>query len=102
GQPAWLPGIPLAGAPAWLRHATRPWLVLPIHAGEASPRCLLALSWDDPGFDLPPEELRVLEGLAGQIGVALAREDRAAVAGAARGRRGQGGARPRSAKRART
>src|SRR5262249_47787798 len=82
GQPAWLPGIPLAGAPAWLRHATRPWLVLPIHGGEASPRCLLALSWDDPGFDLPPEELRVLEGLAGQIGVALAREDRAAVAGA--------------------
>jgi two-component system NtrC family sensor kinase len=56
--------------------------MLPIRAGEASPRCLLALSWDDPGFELPPEELRVLEGLAGQIGVALAREDRAAVVGA--------------------
>ena len=82
GQPAWIPGIPLIGAPAWLRHATAPWLVLPIPSGEASPRCLLALSWEDPGFDLPPEELRVLEGLAGQIGVALAREDRAAVAGA--------------------
>ena len=82
GQPAWIAGIPLTGAPAWLRHATAPWLVLPIPSGEASPRCLLALSWDDPGFDLPPEELRVLEGLAGQIGVALAREDRAAVAGA--------------------
>jgi signal transduction histidine kinase len=56
--------------------------MLPIGAGEASPRCLLALSWDDPAFELPPEELRVLEGLAGQIGVALAREDRAAVVGA--------------------
>ncbi len=82
GQPAWIAGIPLTGAPAWLRHAGTPWLVLPIPSGEASPRCLLALSWDDPGFDLPPEELRVLAGLAGQIGVALAREDRAAVAGA--------------------
>jgi signal transduction histidine kinase len=82
GQPAWLGGIPIAGAPSWLRHAAAPWLLLPIRAGEASPRCLLALSWEDPGFDLPPEELRVLEGLAGQIGVALAREDRAAVAGA--------------------
>ena len=82
GQPAWLAGIPIAGAPSWLRHAAAPWLLLPIRAGEASPRCLLALSWEDPGFDLPPEELRVLEGLAGQIGVALAREDRAAVAGA--------------------
>jgi signal transduction histidine kinase len=82
GQPAWIAGIPLVGAPAWLRHAATPWLMLPIPSGEASPRCLLALSWDDPGFDLPPEELRVLEGLAGQIGVALAREDRAAVAGA--------------------
>jgi signal transduction histidine kinase len=82
GQPAWVAGIPLAGAPAWLRHAAAPWLMLPIRVGEASPRCLLALSWDDPGFELPPEELRVLEGLAGQIGVALAREDRAAVVGA--------------------
>jgi signal transduction histidine kinase len=82
GQPAWVSGLPLAGAPAWLRHAAVSWLVLPIRAGEASPRCLLALSWDEPGFELPPEELRVLEGLAGQIGVALAREDRAAVVGA--------------------
>ena len=82
GQPAWVPGISLSGAPAWLRHAGSPWLMLPIRAGEASPRCLLALTWDDPGFDLPSEELRVLEGLAGQIGVALAREDRAAVVGA--------------------
>jgi signal transduction histidine kinase len=82
GQPAWTAGIPLTGAPAWLRHATAPWLMLPIRSGQASPRCLLALSWEDPGFDLPPEELRVLEGLAGQIGVALAREDRAAVVGA--------------------
>jgi signal transduction histidine kinase len=89
GQPAWVAGIPLAGAPAWLRHATRPWLVLPISAGEASPRCLLALSWDDPGFELPSEELRVLEGLAGQIGVALAREDRAAVVGALQDQVGQ-------------
>jgi signal transduction histidine kinase len=82
GQPAWVEAIPLTGAPAWLRHGATPWLVLPIRAGDASPRCLLALSWDDPGFELPPEELRVLEGLAGQIGVALAREDRAAVVGA--------------------
>ena len=82
GQPVWVPSLPLSGAPAWLRHAASPWLMLPIRAGEASPRCLLALSWEDPGFDLPPEELRVLEGLAGQIGVALAREDRAAVVGA--------------------
>ena len=82
GQPAWVPRLSLSGAPAWLRHATSRWLVLPIRTGEASPRCLLALSWEDAGFDLPPEELRVLEGLAGQIGVALAREDRAAVAGA--------------------
>ena len=82
GQPAWVPGLSLSGAPAWLHHATSRWLVLPIRTGEASPRCLLALTWEDAGFDLPPEELRVLEGLAGQIGVALAREDRAAVAGA--------------------
>jgi signal transduction histidine kinase len=82
GQPAWVSGLPLVGAPTWLRHTAVPWLVLPIRAGEASPRCLLALSWDEPGFELPSEELRVLEGLAGQIGVALAREDRAAVVGA--------------------
>ena len=81
-QPTWVPGIALANAPAWLRHATAPWLLLPIRSGETSPRCLLALSWEDPKFDLPPEELRVLEGLAGQIGLALAREDRAAVVGA--------------------
>ena len=81
GQPAWVPGIPLTDAPAWLRHAAAPWLMLPIRSGEAGPRCLLALSWDDPAFELPSEELRVLEGLAGQIGVALAREDRAAVVG---------------------
>jgi signal transduction histidine kinase len=41
-----------------------------------------ALSWDDAAFELPPEELRVLERLAGQIAVALAREGRAAVVGA--------------------
>jgi signal transduction histidine kinase len=82
GQPGWVASIPLAGQPAWLRHTAAPWLMLPIRAGEASPRCLLALTWDEPGFELPPEELRVLEGLAGQIGVALAREDRAAVVGA--------------------
>ncbi|HSF02671.1 MAG TPA: ATP-binding protein [Solirubrobacterales bacterium] len=82
GQPAWVSGIPLSGGPPWLRQGAVPWLMLPIGAGEASPRCLLALSWDDPAFELPPEELRVLEGLAGQIGVALAREDRAAVVGA--------------------
>jgi signal transduction histidine kinase len=81
GQPTWVWGLPLSGTPAWLRTAGAPWLVLPIRAGEASPRCLLALSWDEPGFEVPAEELRVLEGLAGQIGVALAREDRAAVAG---------------------
>lgn len=81
-QPTWVPGIALANAPAWLRHAAAPWLLLPIRTAETSPRCLLALSWEDPKFDLPPEELRVLEGLAGQIGVALAREDRAAVVGA--------------------
>ena len=81
-QPTWVPGIALANAPAWLRHAAAPWLLLPIRTGETSPRCLLALSWEDPKFDLPPEELRVLEGLAGQIGLALAREDRAAVVGA--------------------
>ncbi|HSF02150.1 MAG TPA: ATP-binding protein, partial [Solirubrobacterales bacterium] len=82
GQPAWVEAIPLTGAPTWLRHGTTPWLVLPIRTGGASPRCLLALSWDDPAFELPPEELRVLAGLAGQIAVALAREDRAAVVGA--------------------
>src|SRR5262245_39005875 len=82
GQPAWLPRMPLIDAPAWLSAASAPWLVLPIRAGEASPRCLLALSWDETGFELPPEELRVLEGPAGQIAVALAREGRAAVVGA--------------------
>ncbi len=82
GQPAWVQTLPLAGAPAWLHRSAGPWLLLPIRAGDASPRCLLALTWDEPGFELPPEELRVLEGLAGQIGVALAREDRAAVVGA--------------------
>ena len=82
GQPAWVGAIPLAGEPTWLRHTAAPWLMLPIRAGEASPRCLLAFTWDEPGFELPSEELRVLEGLAGQIGVALAREDRAAVVGA--------------------
>ncbi len=82
GQPSWVSGFPLSGAPPWLRPGAAPWLMLPIGTGEASPRCLLALSWEDPAFELPPEELRVLEGLAGQIGVALAREDRAAVVGA--------------------
>jgi signal transduction histidine kinase len=82
GQPTWVGTITLSGAPSWLRHTAAPWLMLPIRAGDASPRCLLALTWDEPGFELPSEELRVLEGLAGQIGVALAREDRAAVVGA--------------------
>ena len=80
-QPTWVATLPLKGAPAWLPRPGTPWLVLQIRAGEASPRCVLALTWEDPRFHLPPEELRVLEGLAGQIGVALAREDRAAVAG---------------------
>ena len=82
GQPAWVTGLPLTGAPAWLRHAATPWLLAPdsLRRGQPtlSPRAVVGRS----AFDLPPEELRVLEGLAGQIGVALAREDRAAVAGA--------------------
>jgi hypothetical protein len=44
-----------------------------------------ALWWDDAAFELPPEELRVLEGLAGQIAVALAREGEPAHRGHAGG-----------------
>jgi signal transduction histidine kinase len=78
GHPTWVPSLPVAGGPAWLRPSGRA-LLLPIGGGPDGPRCLLTLAWDDPAFELPPEELRVLEGLAGQIAVALAREDRDAA-----------------------
>ncbi len=81
-QPVWLPAMPLENTPGWLRAATGRTVLLPIRTGPAGPRSLLALAWEDPRFELAPEELRVLEGLAGQIALALAREDRAAVVGA--------------------
>jgi signal transduction histidine kinase len=83
GQPAWIGSLLLEGAPGWLAtpSAARRCLALPVGGGDEGPRCLLVMAWDDPTFDLPAEELRVLEGLAGQIGVALAREDRAAAVG---------------------
>lgn len=81
GLPAWVDALPLDGAPAWLRARSGRCLALPVAGTDGGPRCLITMRWDDPAFELPAEELRVLEGLAGQIGVALAREDRAAVVG---------------------
>lgn len=81
GGPVWLDALPIEEAPAWFAAAGRN-LLLPIGTRPEGPRCVLGLGWEDPTFELPPEELRVLEGLAGQIAVALAREDRAAAVGA--------------------
>jgi signal transduction histidine kinase len=80
GGGAWVGALPIAGAPEWFTAVGRT-LLLPIGVRPEGPRCVLALGWEDPAFELPPEELRVLEGLTGHIAVALAREDRAAAVG---------------------
>lgn len=81
GLPAWIDALPLDRAPVWLRPPPGRCLALPIPGADAGPRCLIAMTWEAPAVELPAEELRVLQGLAGQIGVALAREDRAAAVG---------------------
>jgi signal transduction histidine kinase len=80
GSPVWVGALPIEGAPDWLAQPGRT-LLVPIGARPEGLRCVVALAWDDPGVELPPEELRVLEGLAGHIAAALAREDRAAIVG---------------------
>jgi len=81
--------------PTWLRNVLpieddpTPWgplpprlLIVPVADAQTLSRCALVLGWDEPDFALPSEDLRVLDGLARQIELALSRQDRAAAAGA--------------------
>jgi len=81
-EPRWLEALPLAGIPAPLDPLPARLLVVPIGEGRTISRCALVLGWDATDVALSSEDLRVLEGLARQIALALSREDRAAAAGA--------------------
>lgn len=56
-------------------------LFVPVGDPGVHSRCVLVLGWDDPGFALPSEDRRVLEGLASQLELVLSRQDRAAAVG---------------------
>jgi signal transduction histidine kinase len=80
-------------APAWMREpafegAPLPWgpppgrcLIVPVADAHTQSRCALVLGWEEPDFALSSEDLRVLDGLARQLELALSRQDRAAAAG---------------------
>jgi signal transduction histidine kinase len=57
-------------------------LLVPVTAGDTSSRCAIVLGWEDPQYTLPPEDARVLDGLARQLELVLSRQDRAAAVGA--------------------
>ncbi len=81
-EPTWVGGLLVEGAPVGWEPFPGRVLLVPVADPQARSRCVLALGWDEPGFALPAEDLRVLDGLARQIALALSSQDRASVAGA--------------------
>lgn len=78
---AWLSGPPIevpTGGPVLPARL----LLVPVAGAATASRCALVLGWEDPQYTLPPEESRVLEGLARQLELVLSRQDRAAAVGA--------------------
>ena len=80
-EPVWLGGLPVDGLPADLGPVPPRILAVPVAPPETPSRCLLLLAWSEPGFVLPSEDLRVLDGLGRQVALALSRQDRASAAG---------------------
>ncbi len=78
-DPAWL-SEPVVDAPG--RDVPARCLLVPVGVAQASSRCALVLGWEDPQYTPHREDLRVLEGLARQLQLALSHQDRAAAVGA--------------------
>jgi two-component system NtrC family sensor kinase len=79
--PAWIGSLPLEGEPpAWPRSAAR-LLLVPVGGTATAARGALVLAWEERDQALAFDELRVLDGLARQIELALSRRDRAEAAG---------------------
>jgi signal transduction histidine kinase len=80
-EPTWLvenpiePDLTAAALPARV-------LLVPATDHQAATRCALLLGWDLVDRVLPAEDLRLLQGLARQIELALSRQDRVAAVGA--------------------
>jgi signal transduction histidine kinase len=79
--PTWRDGLPVQDLPKEWGPIPQRVLVVPVAARETPSRCVLALAWDQPGFVIPSEDMRVLGALSRQVGLALSRQDRASVAG---------------------
>ncbi|HSE96415.1 MAG TPA: ATP-binding protein, partial [Methylomirabilota bacterium] len=79
--PAWFGGLPLEGEPLPWGSPPARCLIVPVADAHTESRCALVLGWEEPDFALSSEDLRVLDGLARQLELALSRQDRAAAAG---------------------
>jgi signal transduction histidine kinase len=80
-EPVWLGHLLVEGLPSELGPVPPRTLAVPVAPPETPSRCLLLLAWSEPGFVLPSEDLRVLDGLGRQVALALSRQDRASAAG---------------------
>ncbi len=81
GELAWVSSLPLSGGPPDFRLSSR-LLLVPVGDTGSVSRGALVLGWPDPAYVLPPEDARVLEGLARQLALALSSQDRATALGA--------------------
>lgn len=75
GRPGWVTDPPPEGR--WPSHL----LLVPVAGPTLASRALLALGWDESPPTLGREDFHALEGLAGQLALALSRQDRAAALG---------------------
>lgn len=80
-EPTWLAHLPVEDAPTPGGQLPGRLLFVPVADAQAAPRCALVLGWNELDFVLGAEDVRVLDGLARQIGLALSRQDQAAAAG---------------------
>jgi signal transduction histidine kinase len=80
-EPTWVRSLSLEGWPAARGPLPARLLLVPVASAQADSRCALILGWDEPDFTLPSDDLRLLDGLARQLELALSRRDRAAVVG---------------------
>lgn len=78
----WLGSLPIEGESGHDVSSPSRLLLVPVGDADAASRCAIVLGWQDPTFSLPSEDVRVLEGLARQLGLALSQQDRAAAVGA--------------------
>jgi signal transduction histidine kinase len=79
--PAWIGSLPLEGEPPAGPPPAARQLLVPVSGTATGARGALVLAWDEPDQALAFDELRVLDGLARQIELALSRRDRAEAAG---------------------